>query len=565
MDLDSILAKAGAAPAPPADPVDDADLSFLKKRPKGGGMDLDAILAKAGAAPAPDATAGPDRIGAANSDYAANVAGLKTDAAAIPTAGQQARQIPIVGSILKANDVAANAMVHPVDTVNAIRQAPVANLREGLRGVNDNIPFANRAVEAMGGPPAESVEDQAAAVPGMRDFGGVVGLPAANWVGGIAGKGIEAAAPLVDKTLGRVARSVGEKARDIQATRAADQLEVKVNKGTRAGLRSDAVRAATADYPALRRAAAAGDDAKVADVTAAMHQEAGAQLRRIYTEAKVAPESIAAPIEFLDKRIDALKGTEIPSDTAAAVELQKIRDKLNASLSTEGASNPAKLRAIQSDYQRAGYAKNINSDPEVTARIRAAREASKAVGDAVLQHVTGMDYAAAKAAAAANPNGLEARLFKANDTISAANKIDASIADRAGRAQPKKGVFNALVNAAKHPIDTGINAAAAIPSYAGRKTLDLTAKLADLRAGRGGTPTGPLIGEAASWAGDAKAPTPPAPPTQPQRPTQAQAVAVARLLQAARAGATRQQLEAQAQQDGTPPELAANIAMQFGR
>ncbi len=40
---------------------------------------------------------------------------------------------------------------------------------------------------------------------------------------------------------------------------------------------------------------------------------------------------------------------------------------------------------------------------------------------------------------------------------------------------------------------------------------------------------------------------------------------VARLIQLARSGATRPQLQAQAQADGTPPEIAANIAQQFGR
>jgi hypothetical protein len=40
---------------------------------------------------------------------------------------------------------------------------------------------------------------------------------------------------------------------------------------------------------------------------------------------------------------------------------------------------------------------------------------------------------------------------------------------------------------------------------------------------------------------------------------------VASLLQLARSGATRAQLAAKAATDGTPPELAANIAMQFGR
>lgn len=567
MDLDSILAKAGVAPAAPSAALDDdAPPSFLQKRPSGG-MDLDSILRKAGAHPDDEevAPSGPDRIGAANAAYNANAQGLATDAAAIPTLGQQARQIPILGSILKGNDVATGALVHPVDTLNALRGAPLQNAREAMRGVNDNIPFANRAVQAMGGPAAESAEDQAAAIPGMRDFGGLAGMPAASMVGGIAARGIEAAAPVVSKALSPaadVAQGIGKRAQDFQAARAEAGLEMGTAKRTRAGVRTDAVRDAIAETPELRRAAASGDLSETARVTTAVRQGATRDLRKIYGEARVAPDALATPIENMDARASALKASDVPSNQAAGAALEKIRDKLNRDLSTEGAMNPLKLREIQSDFQRKSYGKVIPGTPgaeEANAQLWANAEASKAVGDAVVRSVTGMDYEAAKASAAANPDGLAARLFKANDRITAANRLDAAIAEKAAKPAPRVG-FAKLVDKAKHPLHTAVDAGAAVPAAMGRKAVDVAARLADIRAGKLNIPAR-AIGEGASWAGDIKPVTPPA---QPQRPA-ANPAAVVALIRAARSGATRQELHAQAEQAGVPVEIADNIAQQNGR
>lgn len=114
----------------------------------------------------------------------------------------------IGNGLLAANDFAARAIAHPIDTFT---KAPGATFREGMRGINENIPFANRAVEAIGGPAAESPED-AAAAPGARAFGNVAGMvPVGNMAGGIAAKGI-----------GRVVGSVGsaaERAAEIIAKR----------------------------------------------------------------------------------------------------------------------------------------------------------------------------------------------------------------------------------------------------------------------------------------------------------------------------------------------------------
>lgn len=96
-----------------------------------------------------------------------------------------------------ANDFAARAIRHPKDT---LIEHPGATFREGMRGINSNIPFANSAVELAGGPPAESPED-AKLAPGAQAFGNVAGLPVGAMVAGAGGK-----------LLGAADRLLGEKA-----------------------------------------------------------------------------------------------------------------------------------------------------------------------------------------------------------------------------------------------------------------------------------------------------------------------------------------------------------------
>ena len=348
------------------------------------------------------------------------------------------------GHLLSADRAIGNAIVHPVDTFNAIRANPGANLREGMRGVNDNIPFANTVVQKLGGPAAVSPEDQAAAIPGARDVGGVAGLPASELVGGIAAKGVEKAAPVVASAL----RGVGAKAVDNQVARAGELLEEKVTKRTRAGLQAGPVETAVAENPELRKAA--GNDAKVAQVTAKLKQKAGGDLDRIYSSStpEIDPD---APIANLDRRAAELRATKIPSSLKTADALDALRDDLEKSIG-DAHVTPQTLRAIQTDFQKSGYGKALPGDDAASAKIAAYQEASKAVGDAVLEHVTGMDYATAKKAAAADPQSLAAQLLKANDTISAANRIEAGIRDRAGRAPVAHGVPAVLAHVAKHAV-----------------------------------------------------------------------------------------------------------------
>lgn len=352
----------------------------------------------------------------------------------------------IGNGMLAANRFATHAIFHPVDTAQAIKANPLANAREAMRGVNDNIPFANRAVEAIGGPAAESPEDAEAALPDTRAFGAVAGAPAAGeMIGGLAAKALETAAPAVAS----VVKKIGKGAEERQIARTKEALELKVNKGTRAKLKADSVDKLITESPALR--AAAGDDAKVAEVTGGVKGRAAAQLKPIYEAAGPADEAVAKAVSNVDERIAELKKGDV-NDAAAAKKLQQLRDEFNNRLGERPETSASDLRAEQSAYQKNGYAKNYAADPEVATTILAHREMSKAIGDGLIEHVTGMPYEAAKAAAASDPTSVAARLFKANDQISAANKIEAGIADRASRVKPEHGPMAVAKRVAHHAV-----------------------------------------------------------------------------------------------------------------
>jgi len=114
-------------------------------------------------------------------------------------------------------------------------------------------------------------------------------------------------------------------------------------------------------------------------------------------------------------------------DRQVADKLQSIRDEFSKA-HNEGDYIPAKkLRAEQSGYQDIGYDRKLD-----TPTVLANQEASKAVGDAVVKHVTGMKYAEAVRAAKADPTSIAAQLLKANEQVAVASKIDGAIASRVG-------------------------------------------------------------------------------------------------------------------------------------
>ena len=530
-------------------------------------------------------------------------------------ASQVAQPFKDIGhGVMEANRAVTHAIFHPVDTARSIAANPTAYAREALRGVNDNIPLANTAVQAIGGPAADSPED-AAAAPGVRALGGLAAAPVGGeLLGGIAAKVAEKAAPVV----ARAVQGIGESAEARNIARTKEALELKVNKGTRAGLKSDVVDQAIAESPELQKAA--GNDAKVAEVTGRLRQNAGTALDQIYTESaaaraagasdlqalsekataartranelhaaahpelglgdemrkidapiseepslfdlargidapvsgsvaremgrpafeakqaaraeaaakaaaeaksaegeafdlekqltaqqkavgdltKAPPVDISKPVANVDERIADLKKGDV-NDAAAAKKLQTLRDEFNNRLGERAEVTTSDLRAEQSAYQKNGYAKNIAGDPDVSATILAHREMSKAVGDAVVEHVTGMKYEAAKAAAATDPGSIAAKVFKANDHISAANRIDAGIADRASRVKPPTGPLAVVKRVASHAVGPALMGAthgplAGLATAAGQEVLH--AAPGALRAGASAIDRGIAAGAA---------------------------------------------------------------------
>lgn len=392
----------------------------------------------------------------------------------LPELGRQVAQPfkDIAGNLASANDAATRLLFHPVSTLGGGRAVPA--IRETMRGVNSNIPFANSAVEALGGlldgPPAVSAQD-AAAAPGFQALGGMLGTPAAGAVGGIIAKPIEAAVPVLGRALGGLTKEAAE---ERQVTRAVEDLGSRVRKAkTRAGIESDSVETLVREHPEIR--AAAGNDAKVSETIGAAKKDAQETLATIY---KSAPQELSPSnaIANMDARIAELtKGTS--EDRAVARSLKAIRDEFEEAHGAKSGITPMEMRAEQTAYQKQSYGKALPGDMDASARIKANAEASKSVGDAVVRHVTGMDYAEAKAAAEKDPGGLAAKLFKANDTVNAVNKIEAGVTERASRVQPREGIVGKaqhLSHVLRHPTES-------IPA-----AVDATVRAADARLSTGG-------------------------------------------------------------------------------
>jgi hypothetical protein len=435
-------------------------------------------------------------------------------------------------SVLRANDFAARAITHPIDT---LATNPGATLREGMRGVNSNIPGGNALVEAIGGPPAESPAD-AAAAPGAQAFGGVAGAAVTGKpIGGIVAKGVETAAPAIGKAIA----AVGESAKARQIDRALEDLELKTYKRTRAGVRQDVVADVVAENPEVR--AAASNDSKLAPVVEKLKQKAIDELDSHYAGYKV---TLGDTIDNFNARIKALRAEGTSTDAAVADALEKTRDELTSRLGKRDSISVKQLRAEQTDFQGKGYGKAMPGDEAASARIEAAREASKAVGDAVVKRVTGMNYAEAKTAAASDPGGIAARLFKANDRVNAAQKIEASIADRTSRVQPREGLAGKLLDAGKkirHSPTGYVLSLAPDAAAAGLTAADnVVARLA--------SPVPAAAGQAVARA---------VPLAQPQ--------IVGQLVQLARQGLRGPEFVSAATQAGVPPDQAQAFAGMLAR
>lgn len=302
--------------------------------------------------------------------------------------------------------------------------------RELGRGVSDvtTLGLAQRAGEAVDPKFAATAAPDAAAAPGYRDIGASAGAALPNPVAKVAG--------VAGRAMGRGLEALGGNAEGRVAGRAMEKMEERTLKRTRAGIEADPTKEFVSENPAVKKAA--GNDAKLADVLDGIKAKRGAELNKIYgNESAGAFVPADAPVENINRRIVELDaGTS--EDRAVARQLETIRDEFAGS--RKGFIDPKELRAEQSAYQRKGFGKSLPGDDAGTARIAANREASKAVGDALIKHITGMDYEAAQIVAKADPTSIAGRLLAANADITAATRLEAGIADRATRVQPKHGL-----------------------------------------------------------------------------------------------------------------------------
>lgn len=323
------------------------------------------------------------------------------------------------------------------------------------------------------------------------------GAVASNAQGGDATTGaILGAIPGAAGALGGVAkRTLGGLAEGAEArgvARAATAIEERTTKRTKQGLQKDSVEDLIREDKTVRKAA--GNDTKLGSAVDKVKTKAAADLDGIYKSAP--PEvDLAVPVMNMDRRITELKAGNV-EQRAIAKHLEAIRDEFNDSLGARESVAPRALRDEQSAYQRAGYAKNPAGDPDVSARIAAHREASKAVGDAVLEHVTGLDHAGATAAAAENPGGLAARLLKANDRYSAASRIEAAIEDRASRGKAQHGAISKAIEFGKHVGHSPLGAALSLAPAAGKAALRGVDAALEAGAGAAGEVAGAAGGAA---------------------------------------------------------------------
>lgn len=285
-------------------------------------------------------------------DHGPSIDELRQKSAALGMGRQLAQPfVDIAKGAASANDFAARALRHPIDTLGT---NPGATFREGMRGVNENIPFANSAVEALGGPAAESPDD-AAAAPGARAFGNVAGmLPVGNMIGGVAAKGIEAAAPAVGRAFGRV----GASAEDRITGRALGKLEERTYKRTRAGIGSDVVEDVVRRNPELR--AAAGDDVKLAKATAKLKDRAGAELAKIYDSA---PPAKLAPLAGEAEASNAIKPNPMRPGPNEFDEVTNAGPRGHETVGGDTVANPARGADTVPDLSKRGAAADIETAP----------------------------------------------------------------------------------------------------------------------------------------------------------------------------------------------------------
>jgi len=420
----------------------------------------------------------------------------------------------IYNTAKSASEAVGNAVAHPIDTARSIADHPAAAARELARGINDNIPFGNRLVAALpGGAPVSSPED-AALFPRARAVGQFAGVPVADMAGQVAGKALGA---------------VGEKANQIATGRADREVynDLGRSTGTNGKARLEAVGpekiaavdrefgiSASKNPPAAIRAARAQVGAARDEAFQAISQAGG-----------------DVDMGTVAKRLDDLQadfGSRATTRPFAA-DVARLRSEL---LQRYGGAGKMSAKALADEISGVSDGAFTNYQNPKTAQVVQRRMAG------ALREVQAQNFDAVAAQGSEQAAAVQAAR-EANQKFEALKTMEPIVKAKTARKAFEPSFTDRMLDA---PV----------------KTLAHTAK--DAATGSVNVAVG-AVGKGATAAGEALA----MPPAAPVRPGAVGPAQVARLIQLARTGASRQQLAAQAQQDGTPPEIAANIAMQFGR
>jgi hypothetical protein len=423
-----------------------------------------------------------------------------------------------------------NAMVHPVSTARSIAANPGAAVRETMRGVNDNIPFANSLVSALPGGAPESSPEDSAAFPNARTIGSVAGTPLAGMTGELAGKAIGAVA---DK-----AASIAAARKEQGVYQGLGRAATGNNKARLMDLGQEATGAVDREFGI----------SKAADPRAAIKQakEAVGNARAAAYQA-ISQAGGDADMGAVAKRLDDLQ-VEFGAHAGTrqfAKDVAALRGDLLRQYGETGKVPAAKLQEEIAAINEGAFGGNYQNPKTAQIVQRRTAGALREVYDRNLDAVAKLgpeQQAAVKEARAANR---KFEVLKTMEPIVKAKAVKAEFAPTTGEK---------VKEAIKHPFHASVNAA----GYLGSKAIDGAAgAVANTAAPVAEALTGP--GRVVSDL------MPGGPVAKTAARVSVGPVQVARLLQMARSGATREALAAQAEQDGTPPELAANIAQQFGR
>lgn len=257
----------------------------------------------------------------------------------------------------------------------------------------------------------------------------------------------------------------------------------------------------------------------------------------------------ADAVSNLDRSIARLsKGNT--DEIAIAEQLKTMRDTYANSTRGSAETVPVEqLREQQSVFQRHGYGKAIKGQKgyaEESARIEAARQASKDIGDVVVKQVTGMDYEAAKAAAKADPESVAGRLFKANRDVEVSNLIQAHLDAKSGQV-PNRHMLTKIVH--------GLAGAAGIGAYHIPVVGPYVAPI--IQAAHAVHTVAPYVSRAADAAIVNAAPVARRLANSMTTPNPA---AIARLIQASRAGMPSAQVRKLAEDEGIDPRSLGQLA-----